>query len=346
MLGGGGLFARPKIWRASLWLSASCVWSCWSYSQPRTGLVNRLPGIVSNRTPLAHVPHIIGGCQGAPEVSVTSLYFGVKRVGTAFVTLEGVQMKRNGDWRAKLDPWGLEFLEGCHKANEIRGKVKDSNEWHAMMQEIAAQHPQISGRTTVDVTPEFIKLLFESNHLSEIVAQLKPTAGQKILPSPMANFVEVMQGVTTALEEPDMRVAAGFLAGLLRVILGGIYEDLSQRQFGDEGPKETKDYLWLAGTTLEMIGKGIKKGKIRDVKGKVNIEFVQLIKIVREHQTAKLTYRELQEALEYAGVHFSDEDSFRVFEWRARKRGWMSQNDKTRSSAPMSGSAKTTISES
>jgi hypothetical protein len=53
MLGG-----RKGNWRASLWLSASCRWSCWPYSQPRTGVVNRYPGIVSDRTPLAHV-HIV-----------------------------------------------------------------------------------------------------------------------------------------------------------------------------------------------------------------------------------------------------------------------------------------------
>jgi hypothetical protein len=56
-------------WWASLWLSASCCWSCWPYSQLRTGVVNRLPGIVSNRTPLAHVRH---PCHGA-----YAMYFGI-----------------------------------------------------------------------------------------------------------------------------------------------------------------------------------------------------------------------------------------------------------------------------
>jgi len=51
MLGEG----TQRIWMASLWLSASCQWSCWPYSQPRTGVVNRCPGIVSDRTPLARM---------------------------------------------------------------------------------------------------------------------------------------------------------------------------------------------------------------------------------------------------------------------------------------------------
>ncbi len=44
-----------RVWRASLRLSVGCRWSCWPYSQPRTGVVNRHPGIVSDRTPLARM---------------------------------------------------------------------------------------------------------------------------------------------------------------------------------------------------------------------------------------------------------------------------------------------------
>ena len=44
-----------KIWWASLRLSVGCRWSCWFLAQPRTGVVNRYPGIDSNRTPLARM---------------------------------------------------------------------------------------------------------------------------------------------------------------------------------------------------------------------------------------------------------------------------------------------------
>ncbi len=42
-----------KMWWASPRFSAGRNWGSWSYSQPRTGVVNRYPGIVSDRTPLA-----------------------------------------------------------------------------------------------------------------------------------------------------------------------------------------------------------------------------------------------------------------------------------------------------
>jgi hypothetical protein len=60
---------RKGNWRASLWLSASCHWSCWPYSQPRTGVVNRLPGIVSDRTPLALV-HLVHGVDKSELFSI------------------------------------------------------------------------------------------------------------------------------------------------------------------------------------------------------------------------------------------------------------------------------------
>jgi hypothetical protein len=44
---------KGKRWRASRRVWPGCRWSCWPYSQPRTGVVNRLPGIVSDRIPLA-----------------------------------------------------------------------------------------------------------------------------------------------------------------------------------------------------------------------------------------------------------------------------------------------------
>jgi len=46
-------------WWASRWFSASRRWVCWPYSQPRTGVANRLPGIVSDRIPLARMRFVI-----------------------------------------------------------------------------------------------------------------------------------------------------------------------------------------------------------------------------------------------------------------------------------------------
>ena len=115
------------------------------------------------------------------------------------------------------------------------------------------------------------------------------------------------------------------------MIFGGMFEGVSRSNFGDAGPKTTNDWMWTVGTVFESLGQTMKTGKAPDLKGRVNVELIGVIKLVRQHQTAKLTYRELQEALEYAGVFVQDEETLRLFEWRARKKGWI----KSETTAPV-----------
>jgi hypothetical protein len=237
-------------------------------------------------------------------------------------------MKRKSNWRAKLDDRGLDFLEGYRKVSAIRNTINDPSAWHAKIEEIALEHPEIRVLARVDVLPEFLDLLLKSERAADFLSKFQPTAGAKTIPAPAARFVEVMQSVTLALEDPNVRVLAGVISASLAVLFLGIYEGISKANFGDAGPKETNEFLWTVGMTLEALAKAMKTGKPADLKGRVNVELIELIKALRQHQKAKLTYRELHEALEYAGMHVPDEESLRVFEWRARKKGWINPSEK------------------
>jgi hypothetical protein len=237
-------------------------------------------------------------------------------------------MKRQGNWREKLDAHALGCLEGYRKASAIRNKFSEPGEWHSKLQEIAAQHPQIRVLGKVEILPQFLEVLLKSEATAELVASYEPTSGSKTMSEPVAKFVDVMQTVTLALEDPEMRIAAGVVAGFAALVLGGMYEVISTSNFGDAGPQTTEDWMWTFGTVLEVLGHTMKTGNPPDLKGRVNVELIGLIKLVREHQTAKLTYRELQEALQYAGMHVPDEETLRVFEWRARKKGWIKSESK------------------
>jgi hypothetical protein len=232
-------------------------------------------------------------------------------------------MKRGSEWRGKLDAWAVEFIEGYRKASAVRNTLSDRAAWRAKLEEIATQHPQIRVLGQVDVLPEFLDLLSRSESIASLIAELEPTPGSKTLSEPVARFIEVMQGVTQALEDPEMRIAAGVISAIAITVLGSIYENTSKAYFGDAGPRETKEFMWLAGTTLEFLGKTFKTGKPPDLKGKINVELIELIKVLRQHQTSKLTYRELRDALQHAGLHVPDEETLRVFEWRAKKKGWI-----------------------
>jgi hypothetical protein len=235
-------------------------------------------------------------------------------------------MKRKSNWREKLDDSTLELLEGVRKASEIRNKITDPVALHAKLEQIAVEHPQIRALKQIAVLPEFLERLLKSDLTAQFVQSFQPTAGSKTMPERVAQFVEVMQLVTLAMEDPEMRIAAGALAGITTLILGAIYEDVSKSHFGDAGSTKEGKELWTLGKTLEILGKTLQTGKPPDIKGRVNVELIELIKLLRKYQKVKLTYRELREALEYAGVHI-DEESLRVFEFRARKRGWIKSND-------------------
>jgi hypothetical protein len=232
-------------------------------------------------------------------------------------------MKRNRDWKEKLDAWAVEFLEGYRKVSELRGKVHDNAELHAAVEKIATQYPQLRVLGTVDVLPEFLNRVLENEQMAQVLATHNPTSGKAVLPSSVARFVDVMQAVTLGLEDPEVRLSLAAAAGLAAIIVGGTYESISQQYFGEAGPKDTKQFMWLAGTILEVMGKTLKTGKPPDLKGKVNVELLRLIKTIRAHQVRRLSYRELLQALEYAGQYFPDEEALRVFEWRARKKGWL-----------------------
>jgi hypothetical protein len=234
-------------------------------------------------------------------------------------------MKRKDDWRNKLDPWALEFLEGYRKASAERGSMGDPAKWHEKMEEIAAKHPQIRELGKVEVLPEFVDRLLQNEELAKHLSFFNPSPGTKTMDAPVARFVNIAQIVTLALDDPQMRVFAGFGVGFIGLMFGSFYSDISKMYFGDAGPK-SDELMWTVGKTLEVMGKTFRTGKAPDMKGKVNVELLKLIKVLRKHEKVKLTYRELKEAIAYAGVHI-EEEALRQFIFRAKKKGWLREDD-------------------
>ena len=237
-------------------------------------------------------------------------------------------MKRKDDWRNKLDPWALEFMEGYRKASAERGSMGDPAKWHEKMEEIAAKHPQIRELGKVEVLPEFVDRLLQNEELAKHLSVFNPSPGTKTMNAPVARFVNIAQIVTLALDDPQMRVLAGFGVGFIGLMFGSFYSGISKMYFGDAGPN-SDELMWTVGKTLEVMGKTFRTGKAPDMKGKVNVELLDLIKKLRKHEKVRLTYRELREAIAYAGVHVEDEDALRQFIFRAKKKGWLSDDEES-----------------
>jgi hypothetical protein len=239
------------------------------------------------------------------------------------VTFPQQTMKRDGDWREKIDASGLDILEGFRKALEVRHKFSDPSALHKKLEEIATEHPEIRVLGQVTVLPEFLDLLLKNEETAKILSNLQSTPGSKTMSEPAAQFVDVMQSVSLGLEDPELRLGVGVASGLAAVVLGGIYRNISRSHFGDAGPTKKGEAAWTLGMTLEALAKILKGEKPPEKKRKVNVELIELTKVVRKHAKSPLTYRELRDALEYAGVHVSDEEALRLLVWRARKKGWI-----------------------
>ena len=219
-------------------------------------------------------------------------------------------------------------MEGYRKASAERGSMGDPAKWHEKMEEIAAKHPQIRELGKVEVLPEFVDRLLQNEELAKHLSVFNPSPGTKTMNAPVARFVNIAQIVTLALDDPQMRVLAGFGVGFIGLMFGSFYSGISKMYFGDAGPN-SDELMWTVGKTLEVMGKTFRTGKAPDMKGKVNVELLDLIKKLRKHEKVRLTYRELREAIAYAGVHVEDEDALRQFIFRAKKKGWLSDDEES-----------------
>ncbi len=77
----------------------------------------------------------------------------------------------------------------------------------------------------------------------------------------------------------------------------------------------------LAAMCLEFVT-GLLRGRVEAPKGRINLELIQYINLLQEHQTEPLTDRDLRDALGHAGFDVPAEaHSWSVFLNRARKRG-------------------------
>jgi hypothetical protein len=145
--------------------------------------------------------------------------------------------------------------------------------------------------------------------------------GKQELPPNIVRYLEYLQTATALLEDAELRKTLLSGIALACLLLGNIYRGARRFHFGD-AELDDKQTMWAIGETLCQLGKGLQGDGVPDPgKGHLNLELIEAIKKVRMHQKKRLTGREMLGALKYAGIHVSNEETLRVFEWRSRKKG-------------------------
>jgi hypothetical protein len=234
-------------------------------------------------------------------------------------------VKRCDDWRQKLNEDGIAFLEGYRQIRLLLRQQGTTPIVSQVIDAIIANYPSVAKTHTVEVTSELLDYVASIPEAAPLVVGVRP--GKKRLAYNAGRFVEIFQALVLGLErEPATRFAVASIAAMLGTLAWGGFENEKSQRFGNAaltGEQMTE----VVGAVLERAGRAIRRhgkaAKQDAPKGRVNVELIELIQRIRRSQRQKLTTNELLQALEYAGIHMPDVESLRVFEWRARKRGWI-----------------------
>lgn len=101
--------------------------------------------------------------------------------------------------------------------------------------------------------------------------------------------------------------------------LEDLFGTMRRMQFGAE-PLDAAKFLTLAGQFFDMLSQACR-GRATPNKGRYNVELISLVKMIQDHQTEKMSPREIREALLTAGVRVPEGETWRLWLWRARKNG-------------------------
>jgi len=183
-------------------------------------------------------------------------------------------------------------------------------------EEIFKRHPELAETREVVFRPEFVQMVKDIPGLSEMVRE-----GKRVCQKRMADILEMTQDLALLSLQlsPEMKVGLYFSLGLWIVVFKDFLANLREMEYGRE-PLEGRKIANLAAQFLEILAQ-LCRGRVAFPKGKINTELVNLVKLIREHQTGPLSLEQLREALAAAGISVPEGDAWRKWLWWAKRGG-------------------------
>jgi hypothetical protein len=227
-------------------------------------------------------------------------------------------------WRNKLDEEGVRALDEYRK-EKLKvledQKKRGPRNWIDELFEIVGKRPI---NTEQEEKSADLKL--------EIDGTLTPVQADAAIRDAISSMetlsaVDLWAPISGVFEQagPKGRQSISLGFAMLLSFFMSEFQGVRKRHFGDDALTE-RQVFWVLGMTLETIGRTLRTGDASPpMKGRVNVELVEFIKLIRKHQKPEmnLSYRELKSALEYVLIHTSNEEALRLFVHRAQKRGWL-----------------------
>ena len=238
--------------------------------------------------------------------------------GSQFISIPIPDGKRskNPSWISKLDGEGFQLIAAHRVTKQINQQYGDSLKGNDLLKLIKAVFPASTRKRKLDVSEDVL------NVLSSVGMRvcLKLTRGENSLDEINARFIDNVALLNAIVDSPKSKDAFTIGISFLLLILRNQYDAVARRKFGTR--KLTgQEIKWTVGTVLRDLGRSLRKEHVEQPKGRANIELLELLKVIRDHEIKKLKPGELRQILQYAGVRVPEGDALRIFEWRAKKKG-------------------------
>ena len=231
-------------------------------------------------------------------------------------------MKREAKpWQEKVDEFCLKFLEIYREGRRLMSQAAGSQDLASFVrmpdpaEDVFKQHPDLWERKTICLKPEFVQML-------EPVPALKAVAvvGEHAYPARMADILEMMQNLALFPSfPPEVKLGGYFGLALVIVVLKDFLGTMRRMQYGAE-PLDQAKIATLAAQFFELIAQ-LCRGHVPQTKGRYNLELLELVKMIQEHQRETMTPGDLRKALTAAGVSVPQGETWRIWLWRARRDG-------------------------
>lgn len=183
------------------------------------------------------------------------------------------------------------------------------------LKELYRQLPELRTAKSIHLKPEFVQMMEEVPWFKGLVA-----VGEQEYPAGFARILGPMQWLALfSTLAPEMKMASYFFLACYYVELEDLFGTMHRMQYGAE-PLDGPKIFTLAGQFFDMLSQGCR-GRATPYKGRYNLELISLVTMILEHQTEKMSPREIREVLLTAGVSVPEGESWRLWLWRARKSG-------------------------
>lgn len=194
-------------------------------------------------------------------------------------------------------------------------KLGSMTEVFKQLRDISRQHPELHATKSIRLEPEFVQMMEEVPRFKGILA-----VGEQEFPAGLARILGTVQQLALLSHlTPEMKMAGYFFLASYYANLEDLFGTMRRMQYGAE-PLDAAKILTLAGQFFDMLSQACR-GRAMPNKGRYNLELISLVKMIQEHQTEKMSPREIREILVTVGVSVPEGETWRLWLWRARKNG-------------------------